>query len=68
MLTQLLTAGVAICVASFQLAEVSYRFCTVNNYDSHQNAAGAAYDDDGDAITIFNFLHQTPHINTLRWI
>jgi hypothetical protein len=39
---------------------------TVNNYDSHQNAAGAAYDnehdddDDGDVITIFNFLHQTP--------
>jgi hypothetical protein len=59
MLTQLLTAGAAICVASFQLAEVSKCFYAINNYDSHQNAADAAYDDDGDAITIFNFLYQT---------
>ena len=64
MLIQLLTAGAAICVTSFQVAEVFEWFYTITNYDSHQNAAGAAYDDDDDdddAITIFHFLHQTPH-------
>jgi hypothetical protein len=61
MLIQLLTAGAAICVTSFQVAEVFEWFYNITNYDLHQNAAGAAYDDDDDAITIFHFLHQTPH-------